>query len=177
MVDVFCNNGLLNRLRFQQIGADFKKTILVMKRYRSILACVLAFVTAFVVGCSSPVAVEPPSYSSIQLEKIQEYKSNIVAIRDRSTTELVSYIQKGDWINIDNFAHGPFGTVLQEMNYVVRNLLPNEQPEARKLSREVFEHLQDMSEAAAKADRQQAAISYQEALKDLDLFLSKFPQV
>lgn len=154
-----------------------KKRILVMKGYRSILACVLAFVTAFVVGCGSPQVAEPPTYSNIQLEKIQEYKSNIVAIRDRSATELTGYIQKGDWNNIDNFVHGPFGTVLQEMNYVVRNLLPNEQPEARKLSREVFEHLQEISEAATIGDRQQTVSNYQEAIKDLDLFLNKFPQV
>ena len=40
-----------------------------MKVYRSILACVLALVTTFVVGCSSPKAAIPTTYTEIQIQQ------------------------------------------------------------------------------------------------------------
>ncbi|MEB3283451.1 MAG: photosystem II protein PsbQ [Lyngbya sp.] len=147
-----------------------------MKRYRSILACLLAFVMAFIVGCGSPQVKEPPTYSDAQLQQIQKYESDILGLRDRMTTELPAYINTSKWVEVDNFVHGPLGTLLQEMNYLTKNLLPNDQPPARKLSREVFEHLLQVGEAAEKADRSLAASSYQAALEDLDAFLNLVPQ-
>jgi photosystem II protein PsbQ len=147
-----------------------------MKRYRSILACVLALVTAFVVGCGAPQVAEPPTYSSAQLEQIQDYQSTILGLRDRMTKELSSSIQKGDWVNVDNFVHGPLGTLLLDMNYLVGNLLPDDQPQARKLAREVFQHLVEVTKAAKNGDRAKATASYQKALDDLDTFLTKVPQ-
>ena len=147
-----------------------------MKRYRSILACLLAFVMAFIVGCGSPQVKEPPTYSDIQLQQIQKYKSDLLELRDRMTGELPQYINTRKWVEVDNFVHGPLGSLLQEMNYLTKNLLPEDQPSARKLSREVFEHLLQVGEAAEKADQSLAASSYQAALEDLDAFLNLVPQ-
>lgn len=148
----------------------------VMKLYRSILSCILALLTAFVVGCGAPEVAEPPTYSDVQLEQIQNYKTDILGLRDRMRTELESYINDRKWIEVDNFVHGPLGTMLQEMNYLTRNLLPNDQPPAKKLSREMFEHLVQVGKAAEVGDQRQAAAQYKQALDDLDAFLDLAPQ-
>ncbi|MDY7024337.1 MAG: photosystem II protein PsbQ [Cyanobacteriota bacterium] len=148
-----------------------------MKRYRSILACLMALVMAFLVACGSPEVQAPPTYTNAQLQQIQKYESDIIGLRDRLTTELPAAINNRKWIEADNFVHGPMGTLLQEMNYLIKNLLPNDQPPARKLAREVFEHLLEVGEAAEKADQSSAASSYQAALKDLDAFLNLVPEM
>lgn len=147
-----------------------------MKRYRSILACLLAFVMAFIVGCGSPEVKEPPTYSDAQLEQIQNYKTDILGLRDRMTSELPAYINNRKWVEVDNFVHGPLGTLLQEMNLLTKNLLPNDREPARKLSREVFEHLLQVGEAAETADQSLAQTNYQAALQDLNAFLDVVPQ-
>ena len=147
-----------------------------MKRYRSILACLLALVTVFVVSCGNPEVAAPPTYTSTQLEQIQKYNTNILGLRDRMTNELQTSIAKREWIEVDNFIHGPLGTMLQEMNYLVRNLLPDEQPPARQLSKQLFSDLVKVGEAAAVADGRSAQASYQQALQDLDSFLELVPQ-
>jgi photosystem II protein PsbQ len=77
---------------------------------------------------------------------------------------------------VDAFIHGPLGTLLQEMNYLTKNLLPDTQPKARQLSREVFEHLVEVTKAAENRDLVKAASGYEEALKDLDAFLALVPK-
>ncbi|MGB3535019.1 MAG: photosystem II protein PsbQ [Microcoleaceae cyanobacterium] len=148
-----------------------------MKRYRSILACLLALVAVFVVSCGSAEVAAPPTYSTTQLQQIQKYNTNILALRDRMTTELQTSIAKSQWIEVDNFVHGPLGTMLREMNYLVRNLLPDEQPPARKLAKELFNDLVKVGEAAEVADKRLAQTSYQQALQDLDSFLELVPSL
>ncbi|MCG5060934.1 MAG: photosystem II protein PsbQ [Limnoraphis robusta] len=147
-----------------------------MKRYRSILSCLLAFVMAFIVGCGSPQVKEPPTYSDAQLQQIQKYQSDLIGLRDRMTSELPAYINNRKWVEVNNFVHGPMGSLLQEMNYLIKNLLPDDQPPARQLSREVFEHLLQIGEAAEKANLSQASLNYQGALEDLNAFLDLVPQ-
>ncbi|MFM6208058.1 photosystem II protein PsbQ [Planktothrix sp.] len=147
-----------------------------MKRYRSILACILALVTTFVVGCGSPKVEIPKTYTEAQIQQIQKYNSDIVGLRDRFTTELPRYISARNWVQVDAFIHGPLGTLLQEMNYLTKNLLPDTQPKARQLSREVFEHLVEVTKAAENRDLVKAASGYEEALKDLDAFLALVPK-
>ena len=147
-----------------------------MKRYRSLLACILALVTTFVVGCSSPKVEIPKTYTEAQIQQIQKYNSDILAVRDRFTTELPRYISARNWVQVDAFVHGPLGSLLQEMNYITKNLLPDAQPKARALAREVFEHLVEVTKAAETRDPVKAASGYQEALKDLDSFLGLVPK-
>jgi len=147
-----------------------------MKPYRSILACLLALVAVFVVSCGNPEVAAPPTYTSTQLEQIQKYNTDILALRERMTSELQTSIGQRDWVNVDNFVHGPLGTMLQEMNYLVRNLLPDEQPPARKLAKELFNDLVKVGEAAKRGDQRLAQSSYQQALQDLNRFLELVPE-
>lgn len=148
-----------------------------MKRYRSILACLFALVAVFVVSCGSAEVVAPPTYTNTQLQQIQKYNTNISALRDRMTGELQTSISERDWVNVDNFIHGPLGTMLQEMNYAIRNLLPDEQPAARKVAKELFNDLVKVGEAAEVADQRSTQTSYQQALQDVDNFLELLPQL
>ncbi len=148
-----------------------------MKRYRSILACILALVTVFVVSCGNPEVAAPPTYTSTQLEQIQKYNTDILALRDRMTSELQTHIEKRKWIEVDTFTHGPLGTMLQEMNYLIGNLLPKEQPPARKLAKELFSDLVKINEGAEVGDQRLAQSSYEQALQDLDAFLELVPQL
>ncbi|NJK36399.1 MAG: photosystem II protein PsbQ [Oscillatoriales cyanobacterium RM2_1_1] len=147
-----------------------------MKRYRSILSCILALLISFVVGCGSPEVVEPPTYTSTQIEQIQKYSSEIIGLRDRMTSELSTYIQQRQWVEVDNFIHGPMGSALLTMNYLTRNLLPDDQPQARQLSREIFEYLVDVDKAASKGNQAEAVSSYRKALDNLDTFLDRVSQ-
>ena len=56
-----------------------------MARQRSILSLILVLLATFVIGCGGPtVATPPPTYTTAQLEKIQEYIPEILAVRDRA---------------------------------------------------------------------------------------------
>ncbi|HAG81747.1 MAG TPA: photosystem II protein PsbQ [Cyanobacteria bacterium UBA12227] len=149
---------------------------MMLKRYQSILALVLAVVTTFLVSCSSPTATKaPPTYTSTQLEQIQKYASTIDGFRDR-ITELNNLIQNQEWIEVGSLIHGPLGTLRQEMAYLTRNLLPSAQPAARKAAKDVFCHLEAIDAAAQDNNYQKARDNYKEALKDFDAFLRQIPE-
>lgn len=145
-----------------------------MTRYRSILASILALVMVFVVSCASPQASVPPVYSPSQLELIQEYKAEILQLRDRMS-ELQNLIVNREWINVGTFIHGPLGELRREMSYLTRNLDPKQQKQARELSKEVFTHFEAIDAAAAEANYPVAVENYGEAVKDLDAFLNLVP--
>jgi photosystem II protein PsbQ len=145
-----------------------------MSRYRSILAGILALITVFVVSCGGPQASEPPLYSQIQLERIQEYKADIQSFRDRMS-ELESLIQERDWIDVGNFIHGPLGDLRRDMGFVARNLDPQDAKAARNKAKELFVHLETIDRAATEANYSLALNNYAEALADFDAFLNQLP--
>lgn len=147
-----------------------------MAHYRSILSLILVIVTTFLVSCSSPSAVKaPPTYSSAQIEQIQQYVPDIVAKRDRMS-EIPGLIQRRDWIDLSNFIHGPLGELRLKMTYVTRNLLPKSQDEARDATRDFFDHLVKIEQAAEKGNSQVANQYYQAAITDINKFLQLVPQ-
>ncbi|CCH65109.1 hypothetical protein RINTHM_6430 [Richelia intracellularis HM01] len=73
----------------------------------------------------------PSTYTSVQLEKIQEYLPQLLAVRDRSE-ELEELIRNNEWVKVGNFIHGPMAEARLTMNYITPNLLPKEQPAAKK---------------------------------------------
>lgn len=148
---------------------------MVMTRFRSILAVLLAFVTAFLVSCSSPTAVKPPTYTTAQLEQIQQYVSEIESMRDR-LPELAKLIQDENWVFVRNFIRGPLGELRAKMSLVERNLLPKEQPKAREQSKEVFEDLVAIDAAAQDQDYKTAIKSYAAIQKDVNAFLGLTPK-
>lgn len=148
-----------------------------MARYRSIVSFILVIATIFLVSCSSPsVAKAPPTYTAAQIEQIQQYVPDIVTLRDRMNNELLALIKRRDWIDVSNFIHGPVGEMRLKMTYVTRNLLPQDQVQAREFTRNLFDNLVKIEQAAEATDYQKATLNYREALADIDGFLQLIPK-
>ncbi len=147
-----------------------------MARYRSILSLMLVIVATFVVSCSSPSAVKlPQTYTVSQIDLIQRSIPEILTLRDRMSKELQTLIQKRDWIDVSNFIHGPLGELRLEMINISRSLLPPDQDKARQLTRDLFDNLVKVDQAAKEGQLQKVMQNYQEALADIDNFLKLVP--
>lgn len=146
-----------------------------MRRFRSLLGVVLAFACAFLVSCSNATEVKPPTYTSTQLEQIQQYVSEIEANSDR-LPELAKLIQNENWTFVKNFIHGPLGDLRAKMSQIERNLLPNDKPKARTASKQVFEDLVNMDAAAQAQDYKTTIRSYAALQKDINAFLDLTPK-
>ncbi|GAX35706.1 photosystem II protein PsbQ [Nodularia sp. NIES-3585] len=146
-----------------------------MARQRSIFSLLLVLLATFLISCGGPsVTVAPPTYTAIQLERIQEYVPKIQAVRDRAA-ELKTLIKKQDWIDVSNFIHGPMTEARSSMTYIIPNLLPSTQPVARQKTRDLLNHLVKIDQAAGQSDTQLALSSYQEAMEDIDKFFQLLP--
>ncbi|OUL18190.1 photosystem II protein PsbQ [Nostoc sp. 106C] len=147
-----------------------------MSRQRSLLSLILVLLATFLISCGGPsVAVAPPTYTTAQLTKIQEYVPDIQAVRDRSE-ELKNLIQQRDWINVSNFIHGPITEARLDMSYVAPNLLPKDQAAARQITRDFFNHLVKIDKAATAGNTQLALSNYQAAFADINKFLDLLPE-
>ncbi|MBD2194275.1 photosystem II protein PsbQ [Calothrix anomala FACHB-343] len=147
-----------------------------MSRQRSLLSLVLVLLATFLISCSSPtVAKAPPTYTTAQLTKIQTYVPEIVAVRDRAA-ELKNLIERKDWIYVGNFIHGPLAEARLNMTYVIPNLLPQTQPQARQIARDLFNHLVKIDQAASDGNSLVALNNYAEAIADLGKFLELVPE-
>lgn len=149
-----------------------------MLRYRSLLSLILVIVATFLVSCSSPSAAKlPATYTTAQIEQIQRYVPEIVTLRDRMSKELQTLINRSDWIDVKNFIHGPMGELRLQMINVSRGLLLEDQEKARQLTREFFDNLVKIDQAAQTSDARKATLNYREALSDIDSFLQLIPQL
>lgn len=147
-----------------------------MARYRSILSLVLVLLATFLVSCGGPsVATAPPTYTQAQVEKIQEYVPEVLAVRDRAA-ELQSLIQTKQWVKVRNFTHGPMAEARLSMNYIASNLLPQDQKPAREKVRNLLDHLVKVDQGAEVANYQQAVTNSQAAFNDIESFLKLVPQ-
>jgi photosystem II protein PsbQ len=146
-----------------------------MKRYKSILASILAVVMVFLVSCGSPTPTKPPAYTPETLEQISSYESKLLAFRDRMT-ELEGFIAAKDGVNVRSLIHGPLGSLRQDMSYVSRLLLlPAEQKTALAEARDIFRHLEAIDQAAEAQNYALARDNYAEALSDFDRFFTLLP--
>ena len=147
-----------------------------MARQRSILSLILVLLATFLISCGSPtVATPPPTYTTAQLEKIQEYVPDILTVRDRSQ-ELQKLIQTNQWIKVGNFIHGPMTQAKLNMTYIASNMLSKDQTTARQVTRDLFNHLVKIDQAASDRNSQLALSNYKAAFADLDKFLQLLPQ-
>ena len=147
-----------------------------MARYRSILSLILIIVATLIVSCGSPtVATVAPTYTGAQIEQIQQYLPEITALRDRMN-EIPTLIQRRDWIDVNDFIHGPLGELRLQMTYVTRHFLPKDQEAARQATRDLLSHLLKIEQAAQDNNAQAARLNYREALADIDTFLQLVPQ-
>jgi photosystem II protein PsbQ len=92
------------------------------------------------------------------------------------SNELQTLIQRRDWIDVSNFIHGPLGELRLEMINISRSLLPPDQELARQATRDLFDHLVKIDQAAKDGQYQRAALNYREALADVDAFLQLVPK-
>ncbi|MBK1989399.1 photosystem II protein PsbQ [Sphaerospermopsis aphanizomenoides BCCUSP55] len=147
-----------------------------MVRQRSILSLILVLVTTFLISCGSPsVATAPPSYTPTQLAKIQEYIPDIKVVRDRSE-ELKTLITSSEWIKVGNFIHGPMTEARLNMTYVIPNLVPQDQPKGRQITKDLLAHLVKIDQAASTGNTSLALSSYKDVVVDVDKFLQLIPE-
>ena len=146
-----------------------------MLRQRSIFSLILVLVTTFLISCGGPsVATPPPTYTEAQVATIQEYTPDIEVVRDRSE-ELKGLIKDGEWIKVNNFIHGPMTEARLNMTYIIPNLLPQDQGEARKISKELLSHLVRIDQGANASNANVALTGYKDAISDVDKFLALIP--
>ncbi|MEM9923769.1 MAG: photosystem II protein PsbQ [Cyanobacteria bacterium P01_D01_bin.50] len=147
-----------------------------MSRLRPIFSLILVSLATLLISCGGPnVAATPPTYTSSQIETIQEYAPKIIAVKERSA-ELQKLIQDKDWIDVDNFIHGPITEAKFNMNYITSNLLPEQQKSARNIVRDMSNNLSKLYDAAKESNLQQALNSYDAAFADINKFLDLLPE-
>ncbi|MBP0000226.1 MAG: photosystem II protein PsbQ [Cyanobacteria bacterium SID2] len=146
-----------------------------VSRYRSVLVSVLALMTIFLASCGDRPTAQAPTYTPVALEQIEFHTARVSVMRERMS-ELERLIQAKDWTNVENFIHGPLGTLRQEISSINRNLLPESQRQGRQIARDLFRDLEEISLAAKERSFAQIAQNYPESLADFDEFLSLLPQ-
>mgnify|MGYP002784451559 CR=1 FL=1 len=149
-----------------------------MVKFRSFFAVLLALVMVLMLNVGSVEAAKkvkkPQTYTSEQIETIRDYATDLKAMRDR-LPELAPLITKKDWTYTRNFIHGPLGELRVQMLNLSRYLLPDAQPSAQKLAKDVFDDLVALDLAAQNSNYQLALKQYSATLKDFDAFYGLIP--
>jgi photosystem II protein PsbQ len=147
-----------------------------MVNYRSVLSVILAAIAVFLISCSSPTPVaKGPTYTTVQLEQIQNYAAEVNALRDR-LLEIPPLVQQQRWRDVQTFIHGPLGELRFKMTKLARSLEPKTQTAALESAKDVFEHLILIDEATQTRDSRKALLNYNRALEDFATFLKYVPQ-
>lgn len=142
---------------------------------RSLMGVFLVAIATLLVSCGSGgKAVAPPTYSANQIAQIAIYANRIQTSKDR-LPELAGYVRSRDWVNIDNFIHGPLGTIREQMNRLAYQLLPADKAEALTLSDKISSDLEAMSTAVSAYDGSRTDTAYIRFAKDLSTLLNLVP--
>ncbi len=126
-------------------------------------------------SCGSGPTAVAPTYTPEKIAQIQTYVGRIEANRIR-LPDLERYIEKDNWVNVDNFTHGPLGQLRSELSRLSSQLLPADQSKAKALSEDILGHLQKLDEASANRDYSGAIAQYREFVGDFDALLSVVPE-
>ena len=146
-----------------------------MSRLRPVFSLILVSLATLLISCGGPnVATAPPSYTQSQIEKIQEYVPDLVAVKDRGP-ELQKLIENEDWIDVGTFIHGPITEAKLNMNFIVSNLFPDQQKQARKIVRNMLNNLVKIDQAADARNSRQALSAYDAVFGDISQFLDLVP--
>lgn len=145
-----------------------------MRRYRAVVGVLLAAIATFLVSCGGGPSAVAPTYTPEKIAQIQNYVGRLESSRER-LPELLSYIEKDNWINVDNFTHGPLGQLRAELLRLSAQLLPADQPKAKLLSEEILEHLENIDVASSDRDYGAAITQYRQFVDDFDALLSIVP--
>lgn len=136
--------------------------------------CLVAIATLLVSCSSGGQATAPPTYSAAQLSQIATYTDRIQSSKDR-LPELAGYIRSQDWVNVDNFIHGPLGDLRTRMNRLAFQLLPDDKASILKVADSVSTDLEAMSAAVRGYNFDLANRAYARFAKDLSTFLNSVP--
>lgn len=146
-----------------------------MRRYRAVVGVLLAAIATFLVSCGGGPEAVAPTYTPEKIAQLQNYVGRIEASRER-LPELLNYIEKDNWINVDNFTHGPLGQLRAELLRLSGQLLPVDQPKAKALSEEILGHLQNIDEASSDRNYSEAVSQYSQFVDDFDALLDVIPE-
>jgi len=146
-----------------------------MRRYRAVVGVLLAAIATFLVSCGGGPEAVAPTYTPEKIAQLQNYVNRIEASRER-LPELEQYIEKDNWVNVDNFTHGPLGQLRAQLLRLSAQLLPADQPKAKLLSEEILEHLQNIDEASSERNYNEAISQYRQFVDDFDALLSVVPE-
>lgn len=146
-----------------------------MRRYRAVVGVLLAAIATFLVSCGGAPEAVAPTYTPEKISQLQNYVNRIEASRER-LPELANYIEKDNWVNVDNFTHGPLGQLRSELTRLSNQLLPAEQEKAKTLTADILGHLQNIDAAADARSYEKAIAQYREFVGDFDAFLSIIPE-
>ncbi|MEX0269938.1 photosystem II protein PsbQ [Leptolyngbyaceae cyanobacterium UHCC 1019] len=149
-----------------------------MVKIRTIVSAALVLFMVLVLGVGQVEAAkvkQPLTYTPEQLEQIQDYATDLQAMRDR-LPELGQLVQQQDWTFTRNFIRGPLGELRVKMQNLSRTLLPDAQPAARQLAKNVFNDLIALDLAAQNSKAAVAQREYSAALKSFDSFLALVPE-
>ncbi|AFZ44464.1 photosystem II protein PsbQ [Halothece sp. PCC 7418] len=143
---------------------------------RSILSLLLAVVAIVLVSCGGANNnTPPPTYSNEQIEQIERAATPVRQARKR-LTELESLIKDKKWSDAFSLLHGPLGGLRREMTYVTRNLLPEDQKQARSYAKRLFQDIEQVDSAVEDEAYSRALESYDRALTDFDQYLNLLPE-
>lgn len=146
-----------------------------MLSFRSIVGSILVVASTLLVSCSGPQAeTPPPTYTPEQVAQVQRYALPVKAARERME-ELEDLIEQRKWVDVDSLIHGPLGQLRREVSYLTRSLLPQDQPKAQELAKELFVDLERIDAAAAEESYPGAIANYQQAVADFDAYLELVP--
>ncbi len=147
-----------------------------MRKYRSVVAILLAFVASvFINGCSGTAVTKPLTYSAEQIQQIQGYTTDLAALRDRLPA-LAEKIQAQDWVDVRSFIRGPLGELRVKMANVSQVLFPTARKEVTALAKSISMNLVSIDQAAAVKEYKTAIRNYAEVLRDLDALVKALPQ-
>ncbi len=147
-----------------------------MFKHRSFVSLLLVVLAVVLVSCGgpNPATIAPPTYTSVQLEKIQSYVPGILENHQR-LEDVRASIQVGDWQEAQALMRGPLGQMLQDMRNLARNLLPQDQKRANQVARDFFDDLTSIDQAAQLNKPNDALTAYQDAVRDFEQFMQLVP--
>jgi photosystem II protein PsbQ len=148
-----------------------------MFRFRALLSLLFAFIAVVLVSCGGPATVSaPPVYTDVQIQQIQQYLPEIQGAYERLDA-LNAAIQGRNWQEIRSTIRGPFGSMIEDLKYVTSHLLPEDQKIARETSRDIFQDFIAIDQAAVDKNVDAALQSFDEAVRDIEKYLGRLPQV
>ena len=145
-----------------------------MKQYRAVVGVLLAAIATFLVSCGSAPEAVVPTYTPEKLSQLENYVGRVEQARER-LPELKRYIEKDNWVNVDNFTHGPLGQLKSQIVRLNGQLLPDDQKKAKVLAEEISGHLQNLDEASRTRNYSDAIFQFEEFQTDFDALLDIVP--